>query len=439
MFLTKKHLSRRAVLKGMGATIALPFLEAMIPSVRLRAFGASARQTRQPSRLVCIEMVHGAAGSSPWGLTQNLWAPAASGRDFDLAPTSLRPLEPFRRHLTIISNTDVPSADPTEAREIGGDHFRSSATYLTQSYPKRTEGSDVEAGISLDQLYAQRFGQDTPIPSMQLCIESVDQSGGCGYGYSCAYTDAISWAAPNRPLPMIRDPRVVFDQMYSVFGAGATPAERRERREEDRSILDWVQRSSKRLQRSLGATDRARLSDYLDNVREIERRIQVVEARNGSGEPREIPGAPDGVPDSFADHVKMMFDLQLLAFRSDLTRVFAFKLGRDGSNRALGGVVHLGSLLLDRDLELGLERLRRIRLVGLVSGRDHHGHRARPLGCGHQRAVTIRAAGVLSAEHVAKMGDAVAVGAELPVERGLAAQLLAPTDELHLVALALRA
>src|SRR5688572_18711781 len=134
MFLTNKHLSRRAVLKGVGASIALPFLDAMTPAyARLRPSGASARQAdqnRQPSRLVCIEMVHGAAGSSPWGLTQNLWAPAAAGRDFDLAPTSLRPLEPLRQHLTIISNTDVPSADPTEAREIGGDHFRSSATYL---------------------------------------------------------------------------------------------------------------------------------------------------------------------------------------------------------------------------------------------------------------------------------------------------------------------
>lgn len=326
MFLTKKHLSRRAVLKGMGATIALPFLDA-----HLRAFGASAGQA--PTRLIGIEMVHGAAGSSPWGLTQNLWAPAAVGRDFDLTPTSLLPLEPFRQHLTIISNTDVPSADPTEAREIGGDHFRSSATYLTQSYPKRTEGADVEAGISLDQLYAQRFGQDTPIPSMQLCIESVDQSGGCGYGYSCVYTDAISWAAPNKPLPMIRDPRVVFEQMFGVLGTG-TAAERQARRAEDRSILDFVQRASARLKPSLGASDQARLADYLDNVREIERRIQAVEARNGSGEPRELPGAPNGIPDSFADHVRMMFDLQLLAFRSDITRVFAFKLGRDGSNRA---------------------------------------------------------------------------------------------------------
>ncbi len=327
-----KPLSRRAVMKGMGATIALPFLEAMIPA---RASAGQARALgHAPTRLVCIEMVHGAAGSSPYGLSQNLWSPAATGRDFDLAPTSLRSLEPFRRHLTIVSNTDVPSADPTEAREIGGDHYRSSAAYLTQSYPKRTDGADVEAGISLDQLYAQRFGQDTPIPSLQLCIESVDQSGGCGYGYSCVYTDSISWASPTRPLPMIRNPRVVFDQMYGVFGTGATPEERRERRAEDRSILDFVMRASKRIEQSLGRADRARLSDYLETVRELERRIQAVEARNGSGDPRELPAAPDGVPDSFAEHVRLMFDLQLLAFQSDITRVVALKLGRDGSNRA---------------------------------------------------------------------------------------------------------
>jgi hypothetical protein len=261
-----------------------------------------------------------------------LWSPAVAGRDFDLSPTSLKPLEAFRKHLTIISNTDVPSADPTEAREIGGDHFRSSATYLTQTYPKRTEGSDVECGVSLDQLHAQRFGQDTPVPSMQLCIESVDQSGGCGYGYSCVYTDTISWASPSKPLPMIRDPRVVFDQMFGVMGTG-TGAERRERRQEDLSILDFVRASAKRLEGKLGAGDRIRLTDYLDNVREIERRIQAVEKRNDSGEPRELPTAPRAIPDSFADHVKLMFDLQMLAFKSDVTRIFSMKLGRDGSNR----------------------------------------------------------------------------------------------------------
>jgi len=310
------------MLKGIGATIALPFLDAMVSG-----------RAKPSIKLVCIEQVHGAAGSTIFGQQQNLWSPAAVGPDFDLTPTSLRSLEPFRKHITIISNTDVPSADPTEAREIGGDHFRSSATYLTQSYPKRTDGADVECGISMDQLHAQRFGQDTPLPSMQLCIERVDQSGGCGYGYSCVYTDAISWAAPNQPLPMIRDPRVVFDQMFGVFGSGATPAERRSRRKEDLSILDFVRDSARRLSARLGAGDRARLADYLDNVREVERRIRAVEARNGSGEPRELPGAPPGIPDDFAGHVKLMVDLQLIALRSEITRVFSFKLGRDGSNR----------------------------------------------------------------------------------------------------------
>jgi hypothetical protein len=313
-------LSRRDVLKGVGATIALPYLEAMAP-VR-----------KPPVRLVCIEMVHGAAGSSPFGVQQNLWAPAVTGRNFDLTGTSLKPLEAYRDHITIISNTDVPSADPTEAREIGGDHFRSSATYLTQTYPKRTEGSDVECGISMDQLHAQRFGQDTPIPSMQLCIENVDQSGGCGYGYSCVYTDTLSWSSAKKPLPMTRDPRVVFDQLFSVIGSGSG-ADARQQRQDDLSILDWVRASAKRLEGRLGAGDRIRLADYLDNVREIERRIQAIEKRNGSGDPRELPAAPQGVPDSFADHVKLMFDLQMLAFRSDVTRVFSFKLGRDGSNR----------------------------------------------------------------------------------------------------------
>ena len=313
-------LSRRDVLKGLGATVALPYLEVM----------ATARTP--PIKLVCIEQVHGAAGSSLYGQQNNLWSPAATGRQFDLSPSSLKPLEAFRDHLTIISNTDIPSADPTDAHEIGGDHFRSSAAYLTQTYVKRTEGADVECGISLDQLHAQRFCQDTPLPSMQLCIENVDQSGGCGYGYSCVYTDTISWAAPNKPLPMIRDPRVVFDQMFGVLGSGSA-AERRERRQEDLSILDWVRESSKRLERKLGAADRVRLADYLDNVREIERRIQAVEKRNDTGEARELPMAPRGVPDSFSDHVKLMFDLQMLAFKSDITRVFTLKLGRDGSNR----------------------------------------------------------------------------------------------------------
>src|SRR6188474_941110 len=263
MYLTQKQLSRRTVLKGVGVTMALPFLEAMIPA------RASAQAARGRVRFAAIEMVHGSAGSTAFGIKKNLWAPAAVGRDFDLSPSSLQPLEAFRDHITIISNTDVRNAEAFTAPEIGGDHFRSSAVFLTQMHPKQTQGSDVYVGTSLDQHYAQRAGQDTAIPSMQLCIENVDQAGGCEYGYSCAYTDSISWASPSQPLPMIRDPRAVFDQL---FGGGATAEERSARRQEDRSIIDTITAAVGRLKNELGAADRTRLTEYLEDVREIERR-----------------------------------------------------------------------------------------------------------------------------------------------------------------------
>ncbi len=326
-FITGKHISRRTVLRGLGATVALPFLDAMVPARQLWAKTAALIDR---TRLVCIEMVHGAAGGNEWGATQHLWSPAAVGRNFDLTPSSLKPLEPFRDYLTIISNTDVRNAEAFSAREIGGDHFRSSAVFLTQSHPKQTESSDVNVGTSLDQLYAQRFGQDTPIPSMQLCIENVDQAGGCAYGYACVYTDTISWASPTEPLPMIRDPRVAFDQL---FGAGGTSEERAARRRTSRSILDWITGEVAQLKRALGPADRERMERYLENIGEIERRIQRVEEYNASGEVRELPAAPAGVPDSFDEHVELMFDLQVLAFASDMTRVFSFKMGRDASSR----------------------------------------------------------------------------------------------------------
>lgn len=329
MYLTNRHISRRTVLRGVGATVALPFLEAMRPA-RAAASALDVAGATDPTRLVCIEMVHGAAGSNEIGAQKNLWAPAAEGSDFDLDPSSLKPLEAYRDALTIVSNTDVRNAEAFTAREVGGDHFRSSATFLTQARPKQTEGSDVEVGISLDQMYAQRFGQDTPIPSMQLCIENVDQSGGCAYGYACVYTDTISWAAKDRPLPMVRDPRVAFDQL---FGAGGTAEERSARRRADRSILDWITSEVGRLSADLGSTDRHRLDQYLEHVREVERRIHRIEAHNTSGETRELPEAPIGVPDGFEEHVRLMFDLQALAMASDMTRVFSFKMGRDGSAR----------------------------------------------------------------------------------------------------------
>jgi len=326
-FISGKHMERRTFVRGMGASVALPFLDAMVPAGRLSA--AKAAEV-DPTRLVAIEMVHGAAGCNEWGSTQNLWAPAAVGRDFDLSPSALMPLDPWRDYLTIISNTDVRMAEAFQAPEIGGDHFRSSAVFLTQSHPKQTEGSDVFVGQSLDQMHAERFGQDTPIPSMQLCIENINQSGGCAYGYTCVYTDSISWASPTEPLPVIRDPRVAFEQL---FGAGGTSKERALRRRTSASILDWVSGRINQLQRELGPNDRERLDRYLQNVRELERRIQMVEAQNSTGEERELPSAPAGVPDSFEEHVKLMFDLQALAFASDTTRVFSFKMGRDSSAR----------------------------------------------------------------------------------------------------------
>jgi hypothetical protein len=325
-FITGKHIHRRTFLRGMGVTVGLPFLDAMVPAGRLWR----TRLEADPTRLVAIEMVHGAAGSSPWGATQHLWAPAAVGRDFDLSPSALSPLEPYRDYLTIISNTDCRMAEAYAAPEIGGDHFRSSAVFLTQAHPTQTESSDVYVGPSLDQLYAERFGQDTPIPSMQLCIENVDKAGGCAYGYSCVYTDMISWATPTRPLPMIRDPRVAFDML---FGAGGTPAERALRRQTQGSILDWITGRVAELKRELKASDRLRMDQYLENIREIERRIQRIEAQNTSGAQRELPEAPAGVPDSFEEHMKLMFDLQALAFEADMTRVFSFKTGRDASSR----------------------------------------------------------------------------------------------------------
>jgi Protein of unknown function (DUF1552) len=328
-FITGKHVARRTMLRGLGATVALPFLDAMVPARGLLAAPATAASLDRP-RLVCIEMVHGSAGSSPWGAEQHLWSPAAAGRDFDLGPTSLSPLEGFRKYTTIVSHTDVRNAEAVTQPEIGGDHFRSSAVFLTQAHPRQTESSDVRAGISMDQLYAQRFGQDTPIPSMQLCIENVDQAGGCAYGYSCVYTDMISWASPTDPLPMIRDPRMAFDQL---FGAGGSTKERSARRRATSSVLDYVTSQVADLNRTLDPSDRQRMGQYLDNVREIERRIQRVEARNATGESRELPGAPAGVPDSFDEHVKLMFDLQALAFQADVTRVFSFKMGRDASSR----------------------------------------------------------------------------------------------------------
>ncbi len=326
-FITGKHIPRRMFLRGAGATVGLPFLEAMVPAGRL--WSETAAQIDK-TRFVGVEIVHGTAGGEKWGATQNLWSPANVGRDFDVSAGALSPLERYQDYLTVVSHTDMRMAEAFEQLEVGGDHFRSSAVFLTQAHPRQTESSDIYVGTSMDQLFAQRFGQDTPIPSMQLCIENVDQSGGCAYGYSCAYTDSISWASPTEPLPMVRDPSVAF---ALLFGGGRTAEERTARRQTQRSILDLIKEQLGGLTRELGASDQQRMARYLENIREIERRLQAVEAQNSSGEQRELPEAPLGVPDSFDEHAKLMFDLQALAFAADTTRVFTLKLSRDATGR----------------------------------------------------------------------------------------------------------
>jgi hypothetical protein len=309
----------------MGATIALPFLESMLPAQT----PLSRSEALPKPRLACIEIVHGAAGSTVEGGQKNYWSPAAAGSDFQMGE-SLKPLERLRDYVTIISHTDLASANASIPSEVGGDHFRSSACFLTSAHAKMTEGADIYLATSVDQLYAQRFGQDTPLPSIQLSIEATDGAGACDYGYSCVYSDTISWASPTDPLPMTRDPRQVFE---SLFGDGGTAAQRATRLKEKRSILDRVAHDVDRLGKDLPASDRNRLASYLADVREIERRIQRIEAYNSGGNARELPNAPVGVPDSFEEHVTLMFDLQVLAFQAGVTRVSAFKMSRDVCQR----------------------------------------------------------------------------------------------------------
>jgi len=285
-FVTRKKLDRRIFLRGAGASIALPLLDSMLP-----AFAVSGGGER--TRLVCIEEVHGLPGCSKWGSEQFLFAPSTTGRNYELvADNTLKVLEPWRDYMTIVSNTDVRMAEAAQPSEVGADHFRSSATFLTQSHPKQTQASDIVCGTSLDQLHAQQFGQESLLPSLQLGIEPTDKGGGCGYNYSCAYTDSLSWASPTEPLPMIRNPRTAFDML---FGAGGTPMEREMRRQMHSSILDWVIDDVASMKSELGAADLGRIDRYLENVREIERRIQLVEKRNDSGDVRALPGAPAGV------------------------------------------------------------------------------------------------------------------------------------------------
>ena len=323
-FITGKHLSRRTFLRGTGASVALPLLDAMVPAGR-----AWADPAEKYTRLVCVYEAMGCAGGNDWGDTQALFAPAQVGRDFDFGSQSqLKPLEAYREYLTVVSQTDCKMAEPFKAEEIGGDHDRSTAVFLTQSHPLQTE-ADVYLGKSIDQMHADRFGQDTALPSLELSVSRIDRS--CAYHYHCAYTFSLAWKSATKPLPAILEPRVVFEQL---FGAGNSTQDRTQRLSTNRSVLDYISKELAGLKKQLGATDRNALDEYSTHLRELERRIGLVETQNASGEERQMPEAPSGIPDSWDEHMNLMFDLQVLALQADLTRVITLISGVDQENRS---------------------------------------------------------------------------------------------------------
>lgn len=314
--ITRKHLPRRTFLRGLGAALSLPLLDSMVPAQTPLSKTAAQPQIRLGLCFI------------PHGAVINNWTPIGEGSDFEISRT-LAPLEPFRNQLVVISNLAHRNAAPAGPGDNGGDHTRSPAVYLNGVHPKRTDGADIRAGITIDQIAAEKIGQQTPLPSLELAIEDFSGLvGSCDVGFSCAYMNTISWRTPTTPLPMEINPRVVFDRL---FGDGATAEERLERIEQERSILDAVASDVRRLEGKLGPTDRNRVAEYLDTVREIERRIQLAEKQNGSN--IAVPATPSGIPDDHQAHTHLMFDLMAVAFQADITRISTFMMAREVSYR----------------------------------------------------------------------------------------------------------
>ncbi len=314
-FVARKHMPRRTFLRGAGTMLTLPLLDAMVPALTAQTKSAA----NPPTRLGFVYIPHGAV--------MDQWTPASVGAGFEFSPI-LAPLAPYRERLLILSNLSHHQAD--SLGDGGADHARSGPTFLSGVHPKRTEGEDIRAGVTIDQIAAQYMGQSTRYPSLELTTEDMTGVvGACDTGYSCSYMNTISWRTPTTPLPMEINPRVVFERL---FGAGGTPEQRRARVREDRSILDEITREIPGLENELGPRDRIRLSDYLDNIREIERRLQI--ADEGKTTSLTVPPAPIGVPDSYDEHAKLMFDLLALAYQADQTRVFTFMLARELSQRS---------------------------------------------------------------------------------------------------------
>ena len=314
MIVTGKHLPRRTFLKGLGAALALPMLDAMTP-----AFAAPAlKQT--PTRLAFTYI--------PNGVTLQAWTPAAAGREFEFTRI-LKPLEALREHTLVI--TGLAQQNANALADGAGDHARAAACYLTGVHPRKTAGADIQAGVSVDQIAAGAIGGDTRFPSIELGCDESRTVGNCDSGYSCAYTNSLSWRSPTSPMPPETNPRLAFERLFGGIDAGLDPATRAIRRRERRSILDIVAERTNALVGSLGPSDRRKMDEYLTSVREIERRIEIAER-----DTREVTPdfeMPSGVPVLFADYASLMFDMQAIAFQADLTRVSTLMLGREGSLR----------------------------------------------------------------------------------------------------------
>ena len=309
MNIFKKTLSRRTELRGLGASLALPLLDSMIP-----ALSSASAQAAQPTKRLGVVYV-------PNGMAMKSWTPATEGTDFEITRI-LQPLAAYQDRMLVLTGLNGP-------RSNAGVHASASTRFLTGAIPARVE-SDLQAAVSIDQLVARQLGRETQLGSLELALDKNDVFGSCDIGFSCQYTSTIAWRDANTPLPMETNPRLVFERLFGDIGT-TDPAVRLQRIRKDQSLLDAVSDRVSELNRSVGAGDRARLDQYLDAVRDVERRIQMAEAQSN----RELPEVeqPSGIPDSYEEHAKLMFDMQVLAYQTDLTRVITFMLGRELSGR----------------------------------------------------------------------------------------------------------
>jgi hypothetical protein len=321
--ITGKHLNRRSLLKGVGAALALPMLDAMAPA-GARA-GITSTASAPPLRMAFAYV--------PNGVTIGDWTPKTAGTDFEFTRI-LKPLEPFRAHMNVLTGLAQHNAEALG--DGGGDHARAGACFLTGVHPKKTAGADIHAGISVDQLAAKSMAAQMRLSSLELGCEDSRTVGNCDSGYSCAYTNSISWASPTTPMPPETNPRLAFERLFGTDDFSADPAVRARRAQLRRSILDVVQERTQELMSNLGTSDKRKMDEYLTGVRQVEHRIQMAEKDSNQFTP--TMDKPAGIPESYSEYVKLMFDLQVLAYQADITRVSSLQLGREASVRTYGEI-----------------------------------------------------------------------------------------------------